>query len=356
MADTPLAVTRAAFSIQSPSTQSSTELALVKADIQPSGQSADFPRSFAIESATPVITPRAITLVWQQGTLSITVGTAIPVLTPYNVAGEYDVSRDTGTISFAGSSITLTLASGSSFTLPVDKADLSPTSFDVIGEEAQNFGQAQFAFSGSDVGLRKGIPVLKADPSFTGSDVALTLLANSAITVVPAAFSIVGQDITLTATWVLPVTEASFSIVGKSITLDWTIDNGVVVVAAEPGAVGLGAAPVSFGMNVATTFAAPSIAGSSITLAQSQSFFLEVGPNEDILLIDGSDIGLSFTRTLEIVTSPAQPSLHGNVVQMFLGDGRPAIIKIKATFDSDHIEISFSKPLASIRTLERKVG
>lgn len=324
--------------LRSPDTISETVGDVSKADISTSGSAAAFAAMVAITSASPAIAGSVVGLSWEQDTLTIDVGAALPTFLPYNIGGIADVSADPGEIGLSGSDITLTIGSASAFSIPVDVASTSPSGQSII-LEANNFFDSAFpSFSGGDVPLSVGAPVVRAQPSFAGQDIALTLSNHGVAEVVSSNISISGQDVALQQTWSTSVTKADISPLGSSVALEWTIDNGVKIVAAETALFGFGSSPVTLRISNSVGNAAPSISGSTITFLQGFS----IPVFGESISLTPSEISLSYTFTLGIVPEPSNITFSGGTIVPFLGSGAPAKARVGQT--SPHIEITLSAP------------
>jgi len=116
--------------------------------------------------------------------------------------GVYTLTADAGSFSFAG----------------VAAALLSMRRLDV--------GAASFAFTGSDVGLRRLFTLAAQPGAFSFAGAAAALLANRRVNVQPANFPLTGATAALLAKRLLAVDPASFSFTGADVTLTYTGGGG----------------------------------------------------------------------------------------------------------------------------------
>jgi hypothetical protein len=262
---------------------------------------------------------------------SIGVVAANITLTPQNIERSWLVSIDQASPFFVGNNIALSQTEH--LQIAVNPANIS--------------------FAGSSVAGNFSLAVTQAEPSFAGNDIG----RGDGTTVTAAAPSIAGQDIAADRS--LAVVSSAPSFVGRSITLDWTIDNGVIVVAAEPGFVGVTTGDVDFilGNTMPVTEATPSLAGSVITLAVTDNKSISVHGNNDddttFAELLGKEIDLILTFTLGIVVEPAQITFAGSSVFAALGSGAPT--RIVSTQSSNHISMTQSAPFTTANTESERI-
>lgn len=321
-----VSVEHAQLLINSPGTISEAVVGVTKADLQPAPQTIATPRNVAVNEAIFDVDGSVVALQWQQAGWVISVDAALITIAPQLLDGRRGIPVLTAIPTISGSDILFQLSSGN-WTVPVDVGLPTILGQDIVLEKNQFFVRGEPILTPSTIVLSENAVVVTAAPTIAGQDVTLTWTQGAAL-VIPAQFSIVGQDVGLNKSWSLAVDSAALSFVGQNVIFDWVVPNRVVVDSAQ-----LSVTPANFilARAIPISSTAISIAAQNI----ERSWGTVVSPA--FLNMNGSDLSLLFQYVLGVAIDKADPTILGNDITLFLGDGRPRKAKVRQLSPAAHV-------------------
>ena len=349
MADTPITVTRAAPTLNTPTTTSVLDRAIsvTAASLQPTTQTVAFALVMGLTSAAVQPVANNVNLDWQRPSTDWTISVGAATLTPqlYAVEGRRGIPVGTAIPTLSGNEVNLAYRK-----VFVDVTALSPVGQDLGLEENHFFDRAAPVIAGQNIGLSKGTPVVSATPTIAAQTITLTLGAAPVFAVDSATPTLACQDVALNWNFAVAPASSAFSIIGQNIGLQWQINNGISI---DPAVMAPAGQTIVLDRSQIVSSTALSVAGQSIGFKYDWSLPVTVANEEAGLSISGQEIGLSFSFTLGTVVTPATLSVSAQDVGLFLGSGAPTIVKISQTAPS--IQIGLGAPITTTSSSENTI-